>query len=171
MTLTSKEIDTVISEVAGEDVLELVKVLKGKRNISEFKLAQDAKQEINIIRNQLYRLYDSNLVSFTRKKDKQKGWYIYYWTFNDGRVKDLRTLLKKKRLVKLKERLDKEQKNQFFLCKNACSRLTFEQATDTYYKCPECASLLNQQDNLKTINHIQSEIEILEKEVRINQKN
>ena len=101
MSLTNKEIDTVISEVAGEDVLELVKILKGKKNISEFTLAQNAKQEINIVRNQLYRLYDSNLVSFTRKKDKQKGWYIYYWTFNANRVGDLRLSLKKKRLVRL----------------------------------------------------------------------
>jgi len=165
MSLTNKEIDTVISEVAGEDVLELVKILKGKKNISEFTLAQNAKQEINIVRNQLYRLYDSNLVSFTRKKDKQKGWYIYYWTFNANRVGDLRLSLKKKRLVRLEERLDKEQSNQFFLCKSACARLTFEQATDHSYKCPECADLLNQQDNARTILNIQNEIEQLRKDL------
>ena len=167
MKVSSKEVEDVVSQVAGVDVLELVNILKDKKNISEFKLAEHAKMEINIIRNQLYRLYDSNLVSFTRKKDKQKGWYIYYWTFNAGHVKYLMGDLKKKRLYRLKERLMKEEANQFFLCKNACVRLNFEQATDATYKCPECALLLNQQDNTKTISHIKNEVTKLEKEVKV----
>jgi len=149
MKVSDKLVEEVVAQVAGQDVIELVKILKDKKNISEFKLAEHAHQEINAIRNQLYRLYDSSLVSFTRKKDKQKGWYIYYW----------------KRLEKLRERLTKEKANQYFLCTNACIRLNFEQSTDFSYKCPECANLLNQQDNSKTIEHIEQEIRDLQKQL------
>ena len=116
MKLSNKIIEAVVSEVAGEDVVPLVKALKDKKNISEFKLAEDIKQEINITRNMLYRLYDANLVSFMRKKDKQKGWYIYYWTFNPKRIKDLSETLKKQRLEKLKDRLERENSSDFFTC-------------------------------------------------------
>jgi len=166
MKLSNKLISEVISEVAGEDVLPLVKALKNKKNVSEFKLAADIKQEINTTRNMLYRLYNSNLVSFIRKKDKKKGWYIYYWTFNTKMIKYLLQSLKKKRLDKLKERLGREKSSDFFACKNKCIRLDFEQATDFQFKCPECGNLLNQEDNAEKINGIEKEIKALEKELR-----
>ena len=107
MRLSNNIIDDVIIEVAGSDVVPLVKALKNKKNVSEFKLAETIKQEVNTTRNMLYRLHNANLVSFMRKKDKKKGWYIYYWTFDMKRVRYLVHELKKMRLKKLKERLDK----------------------------------------------------------------
>ena len=82
MKLTPELVAKTISSVAGEDVLPLVERLRGRQNVSEFILADEVQHEINAVRNMLYRLYHANLVTFTRKKDKQKGWYIYYWTFN-----------------------------------------------------------------------------------------
>ena len=78
--------ETVVGDVVGADVISLVRSLKNKKNVSEFKIAETLKQEVNITRNMLYRLYDANLVTFIRKKDKVKGWYIYYWTFNPKHI-------------------------------------------------------------------------------------
>ena len=166
MKLSNKLIDGIISEVAGEDVLPLVKALKNKKNVSEFVLAQNIKQEINITRNMLYRLYNFNLVSFIRKKDKQKGWYIYYWTFNPKMIKYLAQTTKNKKLDKLKERLKREKSSNFFACQNQCIRLDFEQAVDFEFKCPECGSLLNQEDNREKIKEIEKDIKKLEKELK-----
>jgi transcription initiation factor TFIIE subunit alpha len=166
MKLSNKLIEGVISEVAGEDVLQLVKSLKNKKNVSEFTLAENIKQEINITRNMLYRLYNSNLVSFMRKKDKKKGWYIYYWTFNPKMVKYLASSLKKRRFEQLKERLKREKSSDFFICESKCLRLDFEQATEFQFKCPECGSLLNQDDNTEKIKKLEKEIKGLEKELK-----
>jgi len=166
MKITKKVIDEVVTEVAGADVIPLVSNLKNQKNVSEFKLAADINQEVNETRNMLYRLFNANLVTFIRKKDKQKGWYIYYWTFNPKRVKYLVTDLKKKRLEKLKERIDREKSNHFFMCKNQCIRLDFEQAMDFEFKCPECNEIMNQQENNKTIQNLEKSINKLEKELK-----
>ena len=89
MKIHRKLIEEVASRVAGEDVIPVVNALMNKRDVSEFKLATNTKMEINLVRNMLYRLYHANLVTFIRKKDKKRGWYIYYWSFNPKRVQYL----------------------------------------------------------------------------------
>ncbi len=154
--------EEVVAQVAGEDVLLLVQALKNKKNVSEFKLAEKIQQEINITRNMLYRLYHANLVSFIRKKDKAKGWYIYYWTFKPKHIKFLSEDLIKQRLEKLRERVERERDGNFFMCITKCMRLNFEQAVDFHYKCPECGQLMNQEDNSGTILRLEGEIKKLE---------
>jgi len=164
--ITSKIVEEIVSEVAGEDVLPLVKALRNKSNVSEFKLADSIKKEINLTRNMLYRLYDNNLVSFIRKKDKKKGWYIYYWTFNQKRIKDLASDIKKRKVERLNERLQREKTTQFYICANKCVRLDFEQSHDFNFKCPECGQLLDLEDNSKKIKELETDLERLEKELR-----
>jgi transcription factor E len=166
MKLSSKLVEEVVSEVAGNDVLPLLKALRNKSNVSEFKLADQIRKEINLTRNMLYRLYDNNLVSFIRKKDKKKGWYIYYWTFNQKRVKDLVKDIRKKKYERLLERLQRENTTQFYSCSNKCMRLDFEQSHDFSFKCPECGSLLDLEDNKKLIKDLKVEIEKMEKELK-----
>jgi transcription initiation factor TFIIE subunit alpha len=166
MKASTELVNDVVTEVAGEDVIPLVKALKNKKNVSEFKLAQQIKTEINLTRNMLYRLFDHNLVSFIRRKDKKKGWYIYYWTFNPKRVKGLTMNLRKRRLEKLKERLNRENSGQFYICQEKCIRLDFEQATNFEFKCPECGRLLNLDNNSDRIEQIKKEIKTLEKELK-----
>ncbi|MBW2977966.1 transcription factor [Candidatus Woesearchaeota archaeon] len=166
MRLTSKLIEEAVSEAAGEDVLPLVKLLKNRKNVSEFKLADSVKQEVNVVRNMLYRLYNVNLVSFIRKKDKKKGWYIYYWTFESRKVKYLLQKIKAKRLQRLKSRLEREKQSSFFACPNQCVRLDFDQATNFEFKCPECGEIINQEDNTEKIKQIEEEIKELEKDLK-----
>ena len=138
MRLTTNVLETVISETCGHDLVPLVVKLKNKKNFSEFKLAEILNQPVNITRNQLYRLLKYNLVSFIRRKDKRKGWYIYYWTFKLKEVKPVYKKLLKEKLDKLNDRLNRETNNEFFSCKSKCMRVNFESATDFQFKCQEC---------------------------------
>ena len=158
--LTQQVVNDVVAEVVGEDSLAIIEFLKDKKNISDFKIAEKIDRDIHEVRNVLYRLYNQNLVTYYRKKDRQKGWYISYWTFNKKRVKDLKSNLRKQKLEKFKMRLRQEEDNQgnFYICPNACVRVGFERATDLEYRCPECASLLNHQDNTKTIEFLKTKI-------------
>lgn len=166
MRLSNKVLEEVIGEVAGEDVMPLVNALKNKKNVSEFKLAEKLGQEINIIRNMLYRLYQANLVSFIRKKDKVKGWYIYYWTFKMKRIKILAVEIKKKKLAQLKERLEREKEGHFYVCDSKCMRLSFDQAFDFEFKCPECGALMNMDNKDDKIKEIEQEIKKVNQEIK-----
>ncbi len=158
MKVTNKVIEDVVSEVAGADTIPLILAIKDKKNISEFKIAEMLKEQINITRNMLYRLLDQNLVNFIRKKDRQKGWYIYYWTFNPKQVRFLTFKLQKQKLLKLRERLEREKSAQFFACPNGCIRLDFEQSMNFEFKCPECGSIIQHQENALEIQKIEHSI-------------
>ncbi len=164
--LTDKKIEEVVRSVCGDDVLPVIRKLRGKENISEFKLAEQLKLDIKRVRNILYRLYDSNLVEFTRKKDKKKGWYIYYWTFKSDRIGFLHQRMRKEKLYQLKHRLERETGEQFFICPNKCVRMNFEQAVAFEYRCPECGELTTQEDTRGSLEEVRKEVVELEKEIR-----
>ena len=155
----------MLEYIAGREVIPLVNCLKSKENISEFKLAEDLKSEVNYVRNLLYRLYDYNLVSFTRKKDKLKGWYIYYWTFNQDKILDVLIKIEKERLERLKSRHDSENGGLFFCCKGKCVRLDFEHATDFEFHCPECGEIVYQDDNTGHLSKISEQIKVSEEKL------
>ena len=165
MKLTQNKINEVIVDILGSQGLNLVQELKGKENISEFDLANSLKQDIKLVRHMLYKLYNHNLVSSTRKKDKQKGWYVYYWTILPENLKYLYTKNKKVYLEKLKEKLEKEKTDQFFTCANKCVRLNFDQSMDFEFHCPECGELISQDINPKYMEQLGKQIEKLEKEL------
>jgi len=163
MRITNNKLYETIKEVIGEDSVKVVEFLKDKKNISDFKIAEKVKSDIHEIRNILYRLYNHNLVSYYRKKDRQKGWYISYWTFNKKRVSDVMKTLHYSKIEKFSERLKEEEENQgnIYMCPSACVRVNFEKATDFEFKCPECGTILNHQDNEKTISFLRNKVKEL----------
>ena len=164
MVITNKKIQNVVNEIAGEKAVPIVEFLKDRKNISEFIIAEKTKLDMQTTRNILYTLNNYNVATYIRRKDRKKGWYISYWTFNRKRITDLVGKLRKEKIERLREQLKKEERHQgnFFICSKACARLDFDQATESGYKCPECGSLLHQQDNVKTIENIR--VKILELE-------
>ncbi|MBS3126113.1 hypothetical protein J4453_01580 [Candidatus Woesearchaeota archaeon] len=162
-TLTNSKIQEIIERIAGPDAVKIVKYLDNKKNISEFVVAEKTKLDMQTTRHILYRLNNFNIATYIRKKDRQKGWYISYWTFNRRRVKDLILKLQKEHLEKLHDQLRKEEanKNNFFICSRACSRLDFDQAIEFEFKCPECGSLMHQQENERTIENIKEKIKAI----------
>ncbi|MBT3298671.1 hypothetical protein HN385_07100 [archaeon] len=167
MRLTKKKIDEVIIKILGEVGLDLVSLLKKSDNISEFDLAKKLNKDIKVIRKMLYLLYNHNLVSFTRKKDKQKGWYIYYWTLINESIKFEYIKRRKILLMNLKHLLNKEQNEIFFYCLSECVRLDFDDSSDFDFHCPECGKLLEQDNNEKRIKELNSRIEEISLELKL----
>jgi transcription initiation factor TFIIE subunit alpha len=164
MAITQKKITEVVKEIAGDTGVKIIDFLKNKKNISEFIIAEKTKLDMQTTRHILYRLNNNNITTYIRKKDRKKGWYISYWTFNRKMIKDVILKLKNERIDRLQEQLKKEEanKNNFYICSKACARLDFDQATEFSFKCPECGSLLNLQENAKTIENIREKIKELE---------
>ncbi len=163
MKVNPKLIEDTIAEVAGPETIPLYKYLINKKNVSEFKIAEVLKITVNQVRNILYKLGNYNLVNSIRKKDKKKGWYIYYWTLNPREALNLLLKLKNQKIETLNKKLERETQTKFFVCPNKDIRMHHEMALEYNFKCPECGSLLVEDDNRKEIESIKRQIEMLHK--------
>lgn len=167
MKIPEETVLDLIKEEIGEDVLPLASMIFKKDNISEFKIAEKLGITVNQVRSMLYRLQEKNLVTFTRKKDKKKGWYIYSWTLDMREVRFLLLRVHKGNLEHLQKMLELESNGSFFNCGNKCMRMTFENALEFQFKCPECGEVLNQESSGKTVEKIKKDIDKLKHEIEI----
>jgi transcription initiation factor TFIIE subunit alpha len=171
MRLTQNKIEEITLPILGEEGLLLIKELYGKENVSEFDLAKRTKYDIKIVRKMLYLLYNNNLVGFNRKKDKEKGWYIYYWTLIPESIRFIYFKRKREQLVRLNEKMLEEEKELFFICPNDCVRLNFDQGMDFEFHCPECGELITQDtSNEANIAKIKKVIEKIEEDLKKEQR-
>jgi transcription initiation factor TFIIE subunit alpha len=170
MIVSREKISQLAVQIGGELGVQVVEfLLNHGENTSEFLIAEKLEVKINAIRKTLYMLQDANLVNSMRKKDKKKGWYIYYWTFDEIQADVLINKMKNKRINNLKKRLDAEQNLSYYTCKKQCIRSTLERALETNFTCRECEKILHAVDNSKKIKLIIAELEFLEKsEEKIN---
>ena len=166
MRLTKKKVEEIIIGILGPDGLPLLKQLYLKDNISEFELATKVKRDIKVIRKMLYFLYNHNLVSFTRKKDKIKKWYIYYWTLSLDNIKFNYLKRKKDLLNRLTQRLEEEKRELFFTCPNHCVRLNFDQSMDFEFHCPECGQLVLQDSSEDKVQQLKKQVETITAELK-----
>ena len=159
--------DDTIEEIAGHDVIRLVNLIKGKSLVSEFKIAEKLEITVNQVRNMLYKLDAYTLVDFARKKDKVKGWYVYYWTLNLHKLRELAVKMKKNKFALLTDRIAKEERGEFFTCPDKHIRMNQENAMDYEFRCPECDIALVREENNKILITIKKQIDKLSKEVEL----
>jgi len=131
-----------LREAVREDAVRVYRSLLDKKNVSEFDLAEELNLNINAVRNILYSLHEHNLVYSIRKKDKEKGWYIYYWTFNMKYAKEV--LLKRKReyLEKINKQISDENTKTFYKCPDNHVKVSVEEAMDYGFRCKDCEKVL-----------------------------
>src|SRR3989344_4154143 len=133
--------EDLVKSICGPNCVKLVKIMEVKDNISEFDLADEMKINVNEMRSMLYKLSEHNLVYSTRKKDKDKGWYIYYWSFNFNHARDLLIRQKTNEIEDLNKKLSQDSSTKY-ICDNGCGSHTLEDAMELNFRCPECNSLL-----------------------------
>jgi len=160
-----KQEEDVLLSTIGKDAVEIIKQIGDKENVSEVKIAEKLELDIQIIRNKLYKIHDLNLVKYTKKKDRKKGGYISYWTFNKKELYYYIEKEKIRKLEKFKQRLENENENTYYICPTGCKRFDFEKAFDINFRCIECGSALTHQDNRKTIGFLKGKIREIEQEV------
>ena len=154
----------VVEKVIGKQAKEAVNLLIGKRDVNEFLLAKKMNLTINQVRNILYKLANYGLVTFTRKKDKRKGWYTYFWTLNTKKSLELldKTLLKE--IDEIQNKLKSRENKSFYICKNCGIEVGDETALIQNFACQECGQNyeLNQDDQM--IKDLNKDVERLKKQ-------
>ncbi len=163
--LSNGVLDELITQVARKEAVLLVNILRGKKNVSEVKLAEKLRLTINQIRSLLYSLGNHGLVTNIRKKDRKKGWYVYYWNFEEGNAFKLKYELNLRRLEELKNQLKIEEKVNYYVCPDECARVASDDALECDFKCPECGKLLVQESNIPNIIKIKEDIKKIQNEL------
>ena len=148
----------ISSSIGGKNAPPIVDILFDKRNVNEFIIAKKLGLTINQARNILYKLSDDGLVSSTRKKDKKKGWYTYFWTFNIDRALLLLQKGLRNEIEQLEHQLKIREIKRFYICKICNTEITEENALLNDFACPECGEIYEMNDNKKAVAEISSAI-------------
>jgi len=163
MKVTEAILEETITLIAGKDAVPVYKLLKGRTNVNEFELTEKLKLSINEIRNILYKFDHYNLLASDRKKDRKKGWYIYFWSFNSTRLADLAIKLREEKLKRLEKALQAGE-GEAYICANKCVKVDAVSALEYDYVCPDCSMPLNL-EKAKNTASTKKEIEKIKKEL------
>lgn len=156
--MQNKLLHDVVSDIAGKTGSDILELLVGKKHVNEFILAKKLKLTINQIRNILYKLSNYSLVSFTRKKDKRKGWYTYFWTLENEKVLELLSKKLEKEAEVLKNQLKSRKIKRFFECKTCKTEIGEENALLHNFTCQECGEVYELSDNHKILSDLEKQI-------------
>ena len=147
-------------DITDEDITENIKERIEKKGI-DFEPDDSEILKLNTVRKTLYKLYSEKLAQFRRIRDKSTGWFIYYWWAEFDLLESI--LLEKKQTLmrKLRDRLQYEENNYFFICKK-CSvsnvKFRFDEAFELNFRCPECGNPLEAQENQQLIGFLKEKI-------------
>jgi len=160
---TEAKIVELLKDIESEDAMPIINFMINKRHVSEFKLADKLQISINHVRNLLYKLNNFNLVTYIRKKDKKKGWFIYYWTFHLREALSVLSSFKDRKIEDIKEKLKEEESTLYFSCPSKCIRVNVESALESNFKCVECGKVLKAESNVKEVGALHNELKSLQK--------
>jgi len=132
----------LVRSIVGKGTEVIVDIITPGKSVNEFKIADRLKLTINQTRNILYKLYNQNIVSFTRKKDEKKGWYIYFWTLDMQKSLERLIAFKKKELYDLEHQVSSKANKHFYICASDNIEFNEETAINHDFICPECGQLL-----------------------------
>ncbi len=163
-------------------VVELVRIMFGEDAAKAFEalirlggeagddeIAREAGLKINTVRRLLYALSGQGFVSYRRVRERGGGWYVYKWHVDRTMLESTLLLRKKATLEKLKQRLEYEENNTFFVCPSDGSRYTFDEALENEFRCPRCGESLEDLDNTLICEILKHRISIIEEELRREQ--
>lgn len=114
------------------------------------------------VRKSLYQLNERSLARYRRVRDKETGYFVYYWSPIFERVRDLIISRRKLSIKKLRQRLDYEKRNLLYVCNEGHTPVTFSDAFEFGFICTTCDEELAQKDNKKTIEFLDGKIKELE---------
>lgn len=158
MKIAKRMINEAVKEKCGELACQIAEFLQRNSGSTEFEIGESIGVEVNKVRKALYAMVDANIACFSRKRDPEMNIYVYRWEFKEEKVYDIIKNMKKDKAKLLKKKLDYEKNRTFYICTNNCKRMPFEDAVEYDFWCPECGSMMVEDDNSKKIILLQEEL-------------
>jgi len=153
--------------IGGDEYLKVARSLLKSEDATDEEIASSTGLRINMVRKVLYDLFGKALITGIRVKDERKGWFVYRWRSRRDEVENFIEGQKKKIVERLQQRLDYENSSDFYHCGNEdCPRVTFEDALEAFFKCPNCGKVVNIKKNDKSKKAFGRKIDEIRKDMR-----
>lgn len=167
MPLVNPDMLTKVAKIiGGEDAVKIVEVLSQSDEMAEDDIVAKTGIKLNDVRKILYKLYEHSIVGLRRTRDKDTGWFIFYWRIQTDQIEGFIISQKKRVLEKLEMRLEYEKNHDFYYCHTpGCRRVTFEEATEYIFRCPTCNKPLIHYDNSRIIEALSKKIDRIKSEL------
>lgn len=145
--------------IGGEEAAKIIEVLSQTNEMTEEEIVSKTGIKLNNVRKILYKLYEHSIVRLRRTRNKDTGWFTFYWRIQPDQIDGFIISQKKRILEKLEIRLEYEKNHTFYYCNTpGCKRLPFEEATEHLFRCPKCNKPLVHYDNGKIIEALQKKL-------------
>ena len=169
--ITVRVLNTLLDhkEIIDEEIVNILNadLEEPQDNDSEPTEGQEsARIALKMVRKSLYQLNERSLARYRRVRDKETGYFVYYWSPIWERIKDLIISRRKLSLKKLRQRLDYEQRNLLYVCDEDHTPVTFSDAFELGFICTTCGKELSQKENQQTIEFLKNKIKVLEEELK-----
>ncbi len=152
--------------IGGQEGVEIIKALREREDLTVEEISERTGIQINTVRRLLYKFYNHRIVASKRFRDPDTGWFIFQWRLQPDLIDAFIQGMKKKILKKLRERLEYEERHDFYHCGGEnCPRLTFEEAVEAVFRCPRCGEPLRPFDNTPHKEFLRRKIRELEEEL------
>ncbi len=145
--LSEPAVTAYIHRMIGDNGIELIRRFPEEGEYSDEELAEKTGINLNTVRHTLYTLYEKRLAEYRRLKNNETGWLTYLWHLRIDRIHDVIEENIRDVIEHLDARLDFEERNDFYMCKDCGVIYTFTDAANWNFECPNCETMLDHFDN------------------------
>ncbi|NHJ01972.1 MAG: transcription factor [Candidatus Heimdallarchaeota archaeon] len=162
--ITVRVLNTLLDhkEIIDEEIVNILNADLGEPQENEAEEKESSRIALKMVRKSLYQLNERSLARYRRVRDKETGYFVYYWSPIWERIRDLIISRRKLSLKKLRQRLDYEQRNLLYVCDEGHTPVTFSDAFELGFICTTCGKELAQKENQQTIEFLKAKIKELE---------
>jgi len=157
----------VAGVVGGDDAAGVVAALISLKSATDEQIANHSNLRLPSVRRTLYKLLSLGLARYEEKKDPESQKTYYIWSPAIDQLEGY--IMNMKRIIasKIRSKLEYLRSHMFFHCgEPSHKKLTFEEAIESFYRCPTCNKSLFQVDNSDLIKRFEDRLSLLEGDVK-----
>ncbi len=150
-----KDVKLFLIKLAGEKAPEIMSHMS--EPISDEEIAERVGMRAADVRMILNKLHYYEVIDYNRTKDKDSGWYYYYWFIRPDKLYNAYIDQKKRDLEDLEEKIENSEVHAVYICKHCEQTYDFDRAAELLYHCPICERILDlgiTEDDLKKMEKI-----------------
>jgi len=146
--LADPQVRQMLINVAGEHTLHVIGEFD--HQMSDEEIAKKTALRTSDVRVVLNKLHSYGLVSYSRSRDRNSGWYSYVWKMNNDKAREIISQMKSGgETVVVAGAPGGGEAAECYCCKSCdpAKPITFERASDYMFKCAQCGSSLEYLDH------------------------